>query len=187
MFGKIFGSAYNNTFGARAQEVGATFAFMWFWVLLFSLILSLTVGSVSSIDSGDGLLLGVIPNYLLQGWHMDTKEAISSGLGWQLVTACITAPFLEEIVFRGVFCSVSSDRSGKLYHWSWAVILLGTFIGFGLAHRNGLYSIMVQGVIGLFLARLWFRNGPNQTASYLSCVAAHSCYNFSVVAITFIF
>lgn len=186
MLDKIFGSANHKTRTGYVAEVALTFAAAWFWVLFLSLFLMLVLGSVPGMSSGNSLMLGVAPNFLLHDWHMSVKEAISSGLGWQLITACIAAPFLEEIIFRGLVCNLSADVFGKLRHWGPMLILTGAFILFGLAHRNGLYSVALQGVIGLFFARLWFRNGPNQKASYFSCVAAHALYNFSVVTVVYL-
>lgn len=184
----MFKSSGNQTFGARATEVGASVACMFLWVLFFSLCLRLFANAFYGSVHGNELILGVIPNIVLHDYlRMGSREAVASGLSWVFVSACIVAPFLEEIFFRALFCGVSADRSGKLSHWGWAVILSGSFIVFGLAHRNGLYSVLVQGVIGLFLARLWFRNGPGQKASYFSCVAAHGLYNFAVITAALIF
>jgi membrane protease YdiL (CAAX protease family) len=177
----MFRSAEHKTVGGHINDVMATVAYMFLWVLFFSLCLQPLLGAISGTVPNNELVLGAIPNYFLHDWNMNSKEAIASGLGWQLVGACIVAPFLEEILFRGVVCLSSSDENGKLRHWGVMMILAVSFILFGMAHRQGLHSILVQGVIGLLLARLWFRSGPNQYASYFSCVAAHALYNFAVI------
>ena len=180
----MFQSAENHTFGTRVREVGASVAFMFIWVLFFSLCLQPFLSEISGTIPKNELVLGVIPNYVLHDyWRMGVQEAIASGLGWRLVAACIIAPFIEEIIFRGAVCLLAADDKGKLRHWGVMLILALSCIGFGMAHRNGLInSIMIQGVVGLFLARLWFKNGPGQKASYFSCVAAHSLYNFCIIA-----
>jgi membrane protease YdiL (CAAX protease family) len=177
----MFASGGNRSFWSRAQETFAAFAYVWLWVLFFNLLLQLS-GLVASVPVPDtGALLGVLPNYILRHEHLTLKMAVSSELGWTLFGACVAAPFLEEIIFRGAVCSWASNDDGTIKPRGIWTILAGSFIIFGILHGQGLYSVMVQGVGGLIWANLWFRNGPSQRASYFSCVAAHALYNFSVV------
>jgi hypothetical protein len=180
----MFQSADNNTFGARAREVLATFAKMWLWmlavVIFFKIIGFAIIGSHGSMP-----LLGVIANYLLDSHNLTLKQALVSPFAvLGVVIVIFAAPFVEEIIFRWCVCgSLASDDSGKLKPngKGLGVVLAGSFIFFGLAHGFGYFSLMLQGVGGLLLAMLWFRNGHNTKASYFSCVAAHSLYNISVV------
>lgn len=183
MFGKMFSSAGNNTFGSRVREVLAAVAMMWFCMLaavaLFKAIGFAKVGQLGSMP-----LLGVTTSYLFHSHYFTLEHAsVSPFVVMGVLIIVLGAPIMEEIVFRGFFCGyVASDDDGKIKPRGVWMVLAGSFIFFGLAHGNGYFSLMVQGVGGLLLARLWFRNGPNMWAAYLSCVAAHSLYNTSVLA-----
>ncbi|MEK7131884.1 MAG: CPBP family glutamic-type intramembrane protease [Patescibacteria group bacterium] len=145
------------------------------------------VVGLASINLSSGFpLLGISGNYLLHLKHLTLNQALTSPfvvIGVLIVI--VVAPLLEEVVFRGI-CPAVSDDNGKLKPKLLFIVLGWSFIGFGLAHGHGLFSLMVQGVGGLLLARLWFCNGPNMRESYFSCVAAHSLYNISVVIIAWL-
>ena len=131
-------------------------------------------------------VLGVVVNYYWLHWDSTgLSEALNSPFAVAgVLGAVLFAPLLEEVVFRWLFCgSAASDNDGKILPKGkgLGVILAGSFILFGLAHGHGYFSVMLQGVGGLWLARLWFCNGTNHWSSYFSCVAAHSLYNISVI------
>ncbi len=133
-------------------------------------------------------VMGFIPNYWLSSHNLTLGQALTSPyVVMEVLIIILGAPFLEEILFRGLPCSAASDTEGKIRpRWGLFVILGFSFIFFGLAHGQGYFSVLLQGVGGLLLARLFFRNGPNTVASYFSGVAAHALYNISVVAVTWI-
>ncbi len=185
VFDKMFSPAGHKTFGARAIEVLATVALMWFSMLFvvtfFKIILPDSVDYATSIPA-----MGVSLNWWLDSQNLTLGHAFSSVLGVLGVLGIIMfAPLLEEPLFRGLPCSVASDNNGELRpRWGIFVVIVVSFILFGLAHGHGYFSVMLQGVGGLFLARLFFRNGPNTRTSLLSGMAAHSLYNISVVIVT---
>lgn len=178
----MFQSANHKTFGAHVGEVLVTFALMWICMLVvvgFFKATSLLTGDFSTNIP----VLGPSINLWLQSQHFTLGQALASP--YMVVGVLMTifgAPFLEEVLFRGFVCnSMATDDHGRLKVQGLFTVLAGSFIIFGLAHGHWYFSVMLQGVGGLWLARLWFRNGPSQKSSYLSCVAAHSLYNISVV------
>ena len=183
----MFQSAENHTFGTRAREVLATMAMMWFGMLLVVAFFK-AVGLASIHFTTNTPLLGVSVNWWLHSQNITLGQALTSPFTvMQLLVIMFGAPFLEEVLFRGLVCNLASDDRGKLRPRGVMMVLAGSFILFGFVHGYGYFSIMLQGVGGLLLARLWFRNGPSQKASYFSCVSAHSLYNISVVLVAWIF
>lgn len=180
----MFVSANNQTFGARAREVLAHVAAMLLWMLLI-VVFFRAVGFSDINNSNNTPLLGVIGNYFLHSHHFTLATMLASAfVVMGVLITCFGAPILEEIVFRGLVCGfVASDEHGKMRPAGIFAVLTGSFIFFGLVHGQGYFSIMLQGVLGLFLAHLWFRNGPNRWAAALSCMAAHSLYNISITVI----
>ncbi|TSC74229.1 MAG: hypothetical protein G01um101444_347 [Parcubacteria group bacterium Gr01-1014_44] len=178
----MFRSAENHTFGTRAREVLATVAMMWFGMLLVVSFFK-AVGLAFVDFKTNTPILGVGVNYWLHSHSFTLGQVLASPQEvMQLLVVMFGAPLLEEVLFRGFVCSgMASDDNGKLKPQGLFTVLAGSFIIFGLFHGHWYLSVMVQGVIGLWLARLWFRNGPSRSASYFSCVAAHSLYNISVV------
>jgi len=91
-------------------------------------------------------------------------------------SALLFAPFVEEFVFRDLVITLARGLPPAK-----ASVIMIFFCGvvFGMAHGSP-FKIMVQGVIGILLAKLYLKNGPNRLSSYLSCVFVHSAYNFIV-------
>ena len=181
----MFRSAGHKTLRARVWEVVLTVAMMRLCVWVAISILK-ALGLAAQVDLSHTPFLGVSTNYLLPGFNFDPAQGLTSPwviLG--LLIAIVGAPHMEEIVFRWFVCrSLASDDSGNLISTpegkGLGIVLFGSFIVFGILHGQGYFSLAIQGVGGLFLARLWFRNGPGLKAAYFSCVAAHSFYNASV-------
>ena len=184
MFGKMFVSAEHKTFGARAVEVLATFA-LW-WLSMQLVVYALKLIGVGFAELGADIpVAGVSVNLYLISHNLTLGQALASPSVVVVVTTLMTmfgAPFLEEALFRGFVCNAASDDSGVLKPRGHFTVIAGSFILFGLFHGHWYFSVMLQGVGGLWLARLWFRNGPSQKWSYFSCVAAHCLYNVSVLA-----
>jgi len=185
----MFKSANNYTFEARAREVLATVSLMWFAMLV--VICFFKVVGLASVDfSHDMPILGVSANYLLQSNELTVNQALTSPfVVMGILITVIGAPLAEEILFRWFICrSCASDVRGNLRPGGvgLGIVLVGSFILFGIAHGQGYFSLMIQGVGGLLLARLFFRNGPDLKSAYFSCVAAHGLYNTSIVLVSWI-
>ena len=160
-------------FGDCEREVMATVArsFVWVMVVLF---IFLKIGLIRSIGSSVNFSV----------WFLNQKDvSLSQAFGsafavFQFLGTLVFAPFLEELVFRVLPCVLATDDSGKLRpRIGVPIVLFGSFFAFGYVHGQGYLSIIIQGVLGLFLLRLFLRNGPRIWVAYLSCVAAHSMYN----------
>ncbi len=180
----MFKSVEHKTFWPRFGEVLVTVALAWFGMLLVASFFKVVGLASVSFNDANTPVLGFSVNYWLQSHSLTFGEALASPSAYMVVIIIFGAPFLEEILFRGFVCNMASDDNGHLKPRGIFTLLAGSFILFGLVHGRGYFSVLIQGVVGLFLARLWFRNGPGQKSSYFSCVAAHSLYNISVVATT---
>lgn len=187
----MFQSAGHKTWRKRVWEVVLTVALMRFCVWVAISILKAS-GLAAQVDLSHTPFLGVSTNYLLPGFNFDPAQGLTSP--WVimvLLIAVVGAPFVEEITFRWFVCrSLASDPYDNLISVpegkGLGIVLVGSFIVFGLLHGQGYFSLMIQGVGGLLLARLWFRNGPDLKTAYFSCVAAHSFYNLSVAITEFV-
>lgn len=96
-----------------------------------------------------------------------------------IILAVLFAPLLEEIIFRGYFYYVLSQRRGSVF----AILLIA--LSFGLLHVDQYWGdwlavgmVMLLGLV-LTLLRSW-------TGSTLSSIAAHYAYNAGVMIMTII-
>lgn len=181
----MFRSAEHKTFWPSAGEIAITVSLSIFSMLLVRSLFKVT-GLASADFNTDMPILGVTANLWLQSHGLTLGQTLTSPFEvMQLLIIIGGAPFVEELVFRWFFCrSCASDANGNILPGGrgLGIVLAGSFIFFGYVHGHGYFSILMQGVIGLWLARLFFVNGPNVKTAYFSCVAAHSLYNIYVVA-----
>jgi uncharacterized protein len=99
-------------------------------------------------------------------------KEMSSGSFGSIVIACLLAPVLEEMLFRGVIL-----RSFLKQYAGW-VAILGSAIIFGVAHMN-IYQFVVGLVLGSVLGLLYQRS-----RSLLPCIFLHIAYNSMLTALT---
>ena len=123
-------------------------------------------------------MLGIVPALAL-------NYGATFNLAVVFLWSCVCTPLWEEAVFRWLPWRFLSRGPNGTARSIWPMVLVSGVL-FGLAHRHGLFSLTIQGVFGLALATLWFRNGPNAKVSYFSCVAAHGLFNFIPFAIMLI-
>lgn len=182
MLDKMFSPAGHKTFGAKFIEIGFTVFMMWFAMLV--VVSFLNAVGLASIDIANNMpILGFWPNQMLLSHHFTVSQMLSSPYAVMGVLITIAgAPLLEEVLFRGI-CPALADENGRLRPKLLLIVLAVSFIGFGLVHGHGYISVMIQGVGGLLLTMLWYRNGPSMRSSYFSGVAAHSLYNISCVLV----
>lgn len=90
---------------------------------------------------------------------------MGSGTFGAIVLACLMAPVLEEMLFRGV---ILRSFLGQYPRW---YAITGSALIFGVAHMN-LYQFAVGLGLGMFLGWLYER-----TRSLLPCIALHVAYN----------
>lgn len=96
---------------------------------------------------------------------------MASGGMAQILLACVLAPCLEEMLFRGVILQ------GFLARYPRGLAIWGSALLFGAAHLN-LYQAAVGVVLGLLTGWLYERS-----RSLLPCIGLHAGYNAALVAI----
>lgn len=192
MFRKKYDWARSNR--ARLGAIGAAFTAVWLWVMLITTLLGvLSILGILSSD-GDGTSQ-LFTKMLPLGMQSFTAHSLSGSLLGAFLGACVLAPLVEE-TFRAALCQVCTENDGRMrYHF---LLIAGSFLGFGLLHGGGYYSIFIQGVLGLALGLLWFRTnrkpdgglehiGPDGHKRWpwwpwLANVFVHASYNFCLLA-----
>jgi uncharacterized protein len=111
------------------------------------------------------ILLWLIPMTQAQ---YDMFSALGSGGAATMLVVCVIAPFVEEMLFRGIFL-----RS-FLHLYSKREAIIFSSMLFGIAHLN-VYQTLVGLILGSLLGWLYVR-----THSLWPCIAAHAVYNFAV-------
>jgi membrane protease YdiL (CAAX protease family) len=91
---------------------------------------------------------------------------------FSLFMTVIWAPLWEEAVFRHAAIQLARKIDEAVI---FPVCLISSAI-FGLGHRFGAISILMQGVAGLALCWVYIKNGY----SYISSVIVHFLWNFTV-------
>ena len=92
-------------------------------------------------------------------------EEMGSGSFGAIIGACLLAPVLEEMLFRGIIL-----RSFLQQYSRWTAIIASAAL-FGLAHMN-IYQFMVGMLLGVIAGWLYERSH-----SLLPCIALHAAYN----------
>jgi hypothetical protein len=116
------------------------------------------------------LLTSTIGAYLVEWFPLSSAETamfeeMGSGSLGAIIGACVLAPILEEMLFRGIIL-----RSFLQQYSRWAAII-GSAALFGLAHMN-IYQFSAAMVMGIAAGWLYER-----TRSLLPCIALHGAYN----------
>ncbi len=98
----------------------------------------------------------------------------------------VAAPLIEEAVFRMMPLTLFEKRSPQFLRMV-VVCFGGVFFGalHGIRDHDFSFHILFQGFVGMMLGFLYLKNGPNQLASYFTCVAMHSAYNLTILSIEF--
>jgi len=154
---------------------------------------SLFHSSKTSIVATVGILaipiLCIVPGIVLAVWTLQSvleqlfpmarwqqamfDQMMSNGLA-SVVTGCVIAPVLEEMLFRGIIL-----RS-FLHQYSRRDAILGSAFLFGLAHLN-IYQFAVGVALGCISGWLYER-----TRSLWPCILLHASYNSLVTIIYFV-
>ncbi len=170
----------------RLGETGVTFMLVWLWVTLVLMVMNLY-----AIKSGT-VGFDVLPKLYDEILPYPLKSLFASSSPgetflWAFFGACVMAPLVEE-TFRAGLCELcTGDQPDKAKHVF--VLLAGSFLGFGLLHGGGYFSIFIQGSLGLLLGRLWFRTirgadgSTNKLWAFSMNVFVHAAYNFCVLGV----
>ena len=122
---------------------------------------------VLAISSLLDFLVWLVP---LSDWEVAMFARMGSGSFSNVVYACVLAPVLEEMLFRGIIL-----RSFLRQYAKWTAIV-GSATLFGFAHMN-IYQFVGALIMGVFLGWLYER-----TRSLLPCIALHATFNSTVTA-----
>jgi membrane protease YdiL (CAAX protease family) len=117
-----------------------------------------------------GTLNAIVVKFLPMTSHEQAVfEAMVSSEGLALLFGCIIAPFLEEMLFRGIIL-----RS-FLRQYSKTASILGSAALFGIAHLN-VYQLVTAFAVGIVAGWLYER-----TRSLWPCILLHASYNAFVI------
>ena len=103
-------------------------------------------------------------------WEEQAFANMVSGNLAAVISTCVLAPLLEEMLFRGVLL-----RGFLAQHTRWAAISFSALF-FGVAHFN-IYQFALAFLLGLLLGWLFER-----TRSLIPCIALHAAVNTWIVA-----
>ena len=179
----------------RFGAIGVAFTLVWLWVTLVLLVMNLYV---LKTQVGSDFVKMLYDDHLPLGLRSLFADASpTESFLWMLFGSCVMAPLVEE-AFRAAVCQLCTDEAtGKAkYHFVlWAL----SFLGFGLLHGGGYFSIFIQGSLGLLLSWLWFRTLPGPDGKtvlrkedgemripwwpFLANVFVHAAYNFCVTGV----
>ncbi len=165
--------AVNNIFATYGKSV--------LWALVAVGIIGIVVRSGASAELFG--TLSVTPYWferglsLLRDWHPGLYATLSQSALLMLFMKLIFAPVMEEAAFRYFPLTLAKNME---YGQIRAIIFVVGGIVFGVLHGHAL-NIFIQGVVGVFLGYLYLKNHRSDLMSYLSCVAVHMLYNFTVI------
>ena len=153
---KITNLSYKETFHLSNSSVLSTLSFL-------AIPVSLIVGSLAFwfIDL-QWLMVNNLPQY---ADDLETLERMMSGGVVTLISICLVAPFLEEMLFRGLFLR------GFLSYYSPALSIFYSSVLFSILHLN-VYQIPVAFMMGCLLGWIYY-----VSRSLWPCILAHSFYN----------
>lgn len=151
---------YASLFHPSSQSVTATITVLTMPVLL------IVPGLLMAVSTIQAILVWMFP---LSHWHQAMFEQMMSSGVASVITVCILAPVLEEMLFRGIILRSFLRR----YRRSYAIV--GSAALFGLAHLN-VYQFAVGLVLGLISGWLYER-----ARSLWPCIFLHAAYNSAVM------
>jgi membrane protease YdiL (CAAX protease family) len=132
---------------------------------------STVLGVFSILMLADPLLRMTLGSDLASepGWGLSSGEAGAWGLVFAIISACILAPVVEEILYRGVLFRTYWNGIGLL-----PAALLSSFV-FAILHFYDGYGLASVGLFGLACALLYAGTG-----SLAAAIVLHMLYNTSI-------
>lgn len=125
-----------------------------------------TAGSVILATEVNNLLVHVFP---MSQSELDMFVEMVSGGVVSAITLCVIAPFVEEMLFRGLFLR------GFLWNYSPTKAVVLSSLLFGAAHLN-VYQFVIASTLGLLSGWLYL-----VTRSLWPCILEHAIYNSGVL------
>ena len=141
------------------------------WSVLLLLALPVTLlfaGLAILMQDVLALVIYLLP---LTRSQYESFQLLGSQGAASLIALCLVAPFLEEMLFRGIFL-----RS-FLNQYSVGQAIVFSSLLFGAYHMN-IYQCFAATTVGLIVAWLYLRTG-----SLWPCILAHAVYNFTWFAL----
>jgi uncharacterized protein len=136
-------------------------------VLVVPPVMLLVPGIILMAGVFNALLEHLLP---LSVWEEQAFASMVAGNLATVVSTCILAPMLEEMLFRGIIL-----RAFLQQHQRWEAIAYSALF-FGAAHLN-IYQFVLAFWLGLLLGWLFER-----TRSLIPCIALHAAVNSWAVA-----
>jgi membrane protease YdiL (CAAX protease family) len=117
----------------------------------------------------DGAMMAFVHGLLpLSRWEEQAFSSMANGSLPMVIAACVLAPVLEEMLFRGILL-----RAFLAHYPRWLAISYSALL-FGVAHLN-IYQFLLAFFLGLLLGWLFERS-----RSLLPGIALHAAFNTSV-------
>jgi len=155
----VLGLGYRDILHPSTSSPAATFVFLVPPVLLLlPLVLLLDIVLIGAIEA-------VFP---VSSWEQQAFNGMAESTLPAVVAACILAPVLEEMLFRGILLRAFLERYPRGLAIGYSALY------FGAAHLN-LYQFVLAFLVGLLLGWLYERS-----RSLLPCMALHAALNVSV-------
>lgn len=153
---RLSGISYSKLFHPSRSSVAAA------TMLLVVPTLALVPAALLTMSAAIEMLVAVVP---LSRWEEVMFARFSSGSLPIVISICVLAPILEEMLFRGLILR------GLLFKYDrWYAIWLSALF-FGAAHFN-LYQFVVGLMFGILLGWLYERS-----RSLIPCICLHGAYN----------
>lgn len=159
---QIKGLGYRQLFHASPASANATF------FLLLAPILMLIPALVWLLSATTEWLIELMPLSAPEESLFEDMTALTLPA---ILTVCVLAPVLEEMLFRGVILRGFLHRYPR-----WAAIMFSAML-FGAAHLN-IYQFTVATVLGALAGWLYER-----TRSLLPCIVLHAAYNTTLMVL----
>jgi len=140
-------------------------------LLIVPPVLLLVPALMLMVSAALALLVTIAP---LSAWEETLFQRMGDGGIASMIAACVLAPVLEEMLFRGIVLR------GFLKQYSRWQAIFGSAILFGAAHMN-IYQFLVGIAMGTVLGWLYER-----TRSLIPCIALHAAYNSSLFAVGYL-
>lgn len=157
---------YASLFHPSKVSVMATVGTLGLPILFIIPALVLTVWTIEAI---------LVTAFPLAHWEQVMFERMMSGGAISVISVCLLAPVLEEMLFRGIVL-----RS-FLHQYSRTTAIVGSAVLFGLAHMN-IYQFAVGVIFGCISGWLYER-----ARSLWPCILLHLSYNSAVMVIYYIY
>lgn len=153
------GIGYRTLFHAGRASAGAVLG------LTLLPVLALVPGLVVLETTLVGWVESLVP---MSAWEIEAFTAMAADTPGAILMACVLAPVLEEMLFRGVILRAFLERYPR------GIAIVHSAGIFGLAHMN-LYQFVAALTLGLITGWLYER-----TRSLWPCIALHAGYNSSL-------